>query len=89
MGIPAYFSQVARARENSSNNAALAAAKVCAAAGISGDVALYEAGTGITGDCNAIGTVFNFTAAVGGLGTEAVATVSTAGGVALTTPAAI
>ena len=89
VGIPAYFSQVARARVNSSNNAALAAAKACAAAGISGDVALYEAGRGTTGACNAIGTVSTFTAAVGGLGTEAVATVSAAGGVTLTTPAAI
>jgi len=88
VGIPAYFSQVARARVNSSNNAALAAAKACAAAGISGDTTLYEAGRGTTGACNAIGTVSVFTAAVGGLATEAVATVSAAGGVTLTTPAA-
>ncbi len=87
VGIPAYFSQVTRARVNSSNNAALAAAKACAAAGISGDVALYEAGRGITGTCNTIGTVSTFTAAVGGIATEAQATVSTAGSVTLNRPA--
>ena len=88
VGIPAYFSQVARARVNSSNNAALAAAKACAAAGISGDVALYEAGQGITGTCNAPGAESTFTAGIPNLARNAIATVSASGGVTLSTTAA-
>ena len=86
VGIPAYFSQVARARENSANNAALAAAKACAAAGISGDT--YAGGRGTTGTCNATGVVSTFTSAIGNLGTEAIATVAASGAVTLSTPAA-
>ena len=86
VGIPAYFAQVARARENSANNAALAAAKACAAAGISGDT--YAGGRGTTGTCNATGVVSTFTSAIGNLGTEAIATVAANGAVTLSTPAA-
>jgi len=86
VGIPAYFAQVARARENSANNAALAAAKACAAAGISGDT--YEGGRGTTGTCNATGVLSTFTSTIGNLTQEAVATVATSGAVTLSTPAA-
>ena len=86
VGIPAYFAQVARARENSANNAALAAAKACAAAGVSGDT--YEGGRGTTGTCNATGVVSTFTSAIGNLTTEAIATVAANGAVTLSTPAA-
>ena len=86
VGIPAYFAQVARARENSSNNAALAAAKACAAAGVSGDT--YEGGRGTTGTCNATGVVSTFTSTIGNLTTEATATVAANGAVTLSTPAA-
>jgi hypothetical protein len=77
---------VARARENSANNAALAAAKACAAAGVSGDT--YEGGRGTTGTCNATGVVSTFTSAIGNLTTEAIATVAASGAVTLSTPAA-
>jgi type IV pilus assembly protein PilA len=90
VGIPAYFSQVARARVNSANNAALAAAKACAAAGISGDTALFVAGTGFgtpAPTCNAPGTASTFTTSITGLGTQATATVTAAGAVNLTTQA--
>ena len=92
VGIPAYFSQVARARVNSANNAALAAAKACAAAGISGDTALFVAGTGFgtpAPTCAAPGTASTFTTSITGLGTQATAVVTTAGAVNLTVPAAV
>jgi type IV pilus assembly protein PilA len=86
VGIPAYFAQVARARENSANNAALAAAKACAAAQVTGDV--YVGGRGVAGDCNAVGVVSNFTSAIGNLRTEAIGRVEVNGAVVLATPAA-
>jgi prepilin-type N-terminal cleavage/methylation domain-containing protein len=88
VGIPAYFSQITRARINSSNNAALAAAKACVTAGITGET--YEGGRGVTGTCNPTGEVSTFSGAVaGGITgfTEAVATVSAAGAVTLVTAA--
>jgi type II secretory pathway pseudopilin PulG len=87
VGIPAYFAQVARARENSANNAALAAAKACAAAQVTGDT--FAAGRGIatpaTCTANAVST---FTSAIGNLTQEAVASVAANGAVTLGTPAA-
>ncbi len=86
VGIPAYFAQVARARENSANNAALAAAKACAATHVTGDT--YVGGRGVTGACNAVGVVSNFTSAIGNLTDEAVGRVDANGAVTLATPAA-
>ena len=87
VGIPAYFAQVARARENSANNAALAAAKACAAARVTGDT--FDAGRGIAlpAACNA-NAVSTFTSDIGNLTQEAIATVAVNGAVTLTTPAA-
>ncbi|MCS5706938.1 prepilin-type N-terminal cleavage/methylation domain-containing protein [Synechococcus sp. FGCU-3] len=92
VGIPAYLNQVGRARENSANSAAMAAAKGCAALAVSGatagELAAYEPGSGVTGTCNAIGTQSDFESNVDGLTTQATASVTASGSVDLTTEAA-
>ena len=82
VGIPAYFSQVNRARINSGNNAALAAAKACVAARVGGDT--FIPGDGATGTCNAIGTISTFASNIPGLTTQASASIGTTGAVTLT-----
>ena len=84
VGIPAYFAQVARARENSANSAALAAAKNCAATQVTGDT--YTGGLGVTGTCTALPTTI--TSNIPSLATQAIATVDANGAVTLSTPAA-
>ena len=81
VGIPAYFSQVNRARINSANNAALAAAKACVAARVDADT--FVAGDGVNGTCEAIGTESVFTSNIPVLTTQAQATVGTSGSVTL------
>jgi prepilin-type N-terminal cleavage/methylation domain-containing protein len=83
VGIPAYFSQVNRARVNSGNNAALAAAKACVAARVGGDT--FVPGDGASGTCNAIGTASTFVSAIPGLTNQASAAIGTTGAVTLTT----
>ena len=88
VGVPAYFAQVNRARVNTANAAALAAAKSCAASLVTGDA--YVASTGVTGTCNASNVVSNFTSAIdpAPAGNQAVARVAaTTGAVTLFTPA--
>lgn len=90
VGIPAYLGQVGRARENAADSAAMAAAKGCAAltvAGTSAELAAYAPGDGVTGTCNASGTVSTFTTSVPELTTQAVGTVTAGGAVQLTTSA--
>jgi prepilin-type N-terminal cleavage/methylation domain-containing protein len=83
VGIPAYFSQVNRARVNSGNSAALAAAKACVAARVSGDT--FVPGDGATGTCEPIGTASTFVSAIPGLTNQASAAIGTTGAVTLTT----
>jgi hypothetical protein len=78
---------VARARENSANNAALAAAKACAAAQVTGDIFAAGRGIALPAACNA-NAVSTFTSAIGNLAQEAIATVAANGAVTLTTQAA-
>jgi prepilin-type N-terminal cleavage/methylation domain-containing protein len=90
VGVPAYFAQVNRARVNTANAAALAAAKSCAAVLVTGTAADYVASTGVTGACNASATASNFTSAIDPppAGRQAIANVAaTTGAVTLPTPA--
>ena len=90
VGVPAYFAQVNRARVNTANAAALAAAKSCAAVLVTGTAADYVASTGVTGACNAAATASNFTSAINPApaGNQAIANVAaTTGAVTLPTPA--
>lgn len=89
VAIPAFLNQQGRARINASQSAAVSAARSCAAAQVAGDQGAYVAPANVTGTCPASGTAGTFTAV--GLtngGTEAVASITTIGGVALTTCAA-
>ena len=62
VGIPAYFSQVTRARINSSNAAAMGAAKACSAFLVSPDQGTFDAGQGASGSAAcALGTVYTAT----------------------------
>jgi prepilin-type N-terminal cleavage/methylation domain-containing protein len=63
VGVPAYFAQVNRARVNTANAAALAAAKSCAAVLVTGAATDYVASTGVTGTCNASTAASEFTSA--------------------------
>ena len=90
VGVPAYFAQVNRARVNTANAAALAAAKSCAAVLVTGANTDYVASTGVTGDCNASTADSTFTSAItpAPAGNQAIATVAaTTGAVTLGTPA--
>jgi type IV pilus assembly protein PilA len=89
VAIPALLNQQGRARINASQSAAISAARACAAAQVTGDQLAYAAPVNVTGTCPAAGTAGTFTA-VGFTngGTEAVASITTVGGVALTTCAA-
>ena len=64
VGVPAYFAQVNRARVNTANAAALAAAKSCAAVLVTGAATDYVASTGVTGTCNASTADSVFTSAI-------------------------
>ncbi len=85
VGIPAYFAQVARARENSANNAALAAAKACAATQVTGDT--FVPGRGVTGSTCTAGANSDFTSDVTNLSRQAVGRVDANGAVTLFTTA--
>jgi prepilin-type N-terminal cleavage/methylation domain-containing protein len=90
VGVPAYFAQVNRARVNTANAAALAAAKSCAAVLVTGAATDYVASTGVTGTCNASTAASEFTSAItpAPAGNQAIATVAaTTGAVTLGTPA--
>jgi prepilin-type N-terminal cleavage/methylation domain-containing protein len=85
VGVPAYFAQVNRARVNSANAAAMAAAKSCAAIWVGGGT--YVGGAGVTGTCSAAGTASTFTSNLdpAPAGRQAVATVDANGAVTLAT----
>lgn len=85
VGVPAYLSQASRAKANAANAAAMGAAKACVALGVTGDQANFAAGDGVTGTCNAPGTVSTFTATNDTK--TATATVAASGAVTLTTKA--
>lgn len=92
IGIPAYLNQVDIARENSAEQAVMAAAKSCAALQVTGDTESYEPPSlDVTGNCNEGESTFTVSNAEGSafedLDTPPVATVSEAGGVTLTTEA--
>jgi type IV pilus assembly protein PilA len=90
IALPAFLNQQGRARISSAQGAVMSAARSCAAAQITGDEDFYEAPPNVEGDCGEAGTGGDFTSVgfTGDNGTEAVATLSDAGGVSLTTCAA-
>ena len=89
VGVPAYLNQANNAKLNAAKTAVMGAAKSCVAMTITGEEASFAASDGVTGTCNAAGTASTFTSDVDGLTTQAVATVSAAGAVQLTTDPAI
>ncbi|PWL21852.1 MAG: hypothetical protein DCO99_10185 [Synechococcus sp. XM-24] len=89
VGVPAYLNQANNAKLNAAKTAVMGAAKSCVAMTITGEEASFETSDGVTGTCNASGTASTFTSDVDGLTTQAVATVSAAGAVTLTTEPAI
>jgi prepilin-type N-terminal cleavage/methylation domain-containing protein len=88
VGIPAYFSQVTRARINSSNAAAMGAAKACAAFLVSPDQGTFDPGEGVTASA-ACALGVTFTSTTPGLTTaqQAVATVAATTGAVTLNPA--
>ena len=90
VAVPAFLNQQGRARINASQSAAISAARSCAAAQVTGDQGAYVAPANVAGTCPASGTAGTFTSSgfVGTPGTEAVASITTLGGVARTTCAA-
>ena len=88
VGVPAYFAQVNRARVNTANAAALAAAKSCAAFWVSGE-GTFNAGDGVTGTCETAGNESTFISNIepAPAGGQATATVDADGAVSLTDPA--
>ena len=89
VGVPAYLNQANNAKLNAAKTAVMGAAKSCVAMTITGEEGSFEASDGVTGTCNAAGTASTFTSDIDGLGTQAVATVSAAGAVTLSTEPAI
>ena len=89
VGVPAYLNQANNAKLNAAKTAVMGAAKSCVAMGITGESGSFAASDGVTGTCNAAGTASTFTSDVSGLTTQAVATVSAAGAVTLSTDPAI
>jgi type IV pilus assembly protein PilA len=88
VGVPAYFAQVNRARVNSANAAAMAAAKSCAAVWVGGGT--FNGGAGITNpttSCAAAGTASTFTSNLdpAPAGRQAVATLAADGSITLLT----
>jgi prepilin-type N-terminal cleavage/methylation domain-containing protein len=86
VGIPAYLNQVKVARVNAANQGVMAAAKACTALRVTAETGSFELPSGVTGSCTPTAST-TFTSSIQNLATAAVATVSTGGGVTLTTPA--
>ena len=89
IAVPGFLNQQGRARINSSQTAVISAARACAAAQVTGEHGSFVAPTNVSSvpaTCPAAGTsvVFTSTGFTNG-GTEAAATVSATGAVALST----
>ncbi len=86
IAIPAFLNQQGRARISAAQTAVIDAARACAAAATTGDQAGFALPTGVTGTCNAAGTLSTFTAdaTFGTTGTQPAAQVAANGATNLT-----
>lgn len=88
IALPAFLNQQDKAKTAAANSNAIATARGCAAAQVTGDHAAYSTSIGttpVTGTCNASGAVSTFTSASPVVTTPAVATVASDGKTSLTT----
>jgi type IV pilus assembly protein PilA len=91
IALPAFLNQQDRARARAAEASVMSVARACAAAQVTGDQAsltIPDNVTAVPAACPASGAGMTVTSEDTNLGTQAVATLGTDGGVTLTTPAA-
>ena len=84
IALPVFLNQQNKARVQASQTSAMDAARSCAALGVTGETTSFVAPNGVTGTCNAAGTVSTFTGPSNGITTAAQAVVNTNGSASLT-----